>query len=358
MDRIKFGIIGGGWRGRFSLRIAEAVPEKFEVVGLVDPNAEIAEEVSGKWGIRTFTTLDQMLSTAKPEFILTAIPRNENPSVMDELALREIPILTEVPPAPDMEGLLRAYDSLKQKKAKVQVAEQYIFQPEQAARLSVAASGKMGPITQAQISVGHGYHGISVMRRFLGIKFKNANIQALKFCYRVVGGFTREGPREKEELLQTEQQFVWFDFGDRLGLIDFDTEQYMSRFLSDRVLIRGERGEIVNNDIVFLKDFRTPIKAEFLRHSTGIGANLQGNFLEGIQLGQEWVYVNPFAPAAFSDEEIAVGTSLLKMGQYVREGVEFYSLAEACQDHYLNLLALKALAEGKPAQSQTQPWAQ
>ena len=358
MDRIKFGIIGGGWRGRFSLRIAAAVPEKLEVVGLADPNAQIAKEVADKWGISTFTSLDQMLNKTRPEFVLTAIPRDANPSVMDELALREIPILTEVPPATDIEGLLRSYSSLRQKNAKVQVAEQYIFQPEQAARLAVAASGKMGPVTQAQVSVGHGYHGISVMRRFLGITFENVNIQALKFCYRLVGGFTREGPREKEELIETEQQFLWFDFGDRLGLIDFDTEQYMSRFLNDRVLVRGERGEITNNDIVFLKDFRTSIKAQFVRHSTGIGANLQGNFLEGIQVGEEWVYANPFAPAALSDEEIAVGTSLLKMGQYVRKGVEFYSLAEACQDHYLNLLALKALADGQPVQSQTQPWAQ
>ena len=357
MDRIKFGIIGGGWRGRFSLRIAAAVPEKLEVVGLVDPNARIADEVAGKWGIRTFTSLDEMLRDGKPAFVLTAVPPKVNPSVMDELASREVPILTEVPPAWDMEGLLRAYDSLKHKNAKVQVAEQYIFQPEQAARLSVAASGKLGPVTHAQISVGHGYHGISVMRHFLGIKFENATIWALKFSYRVVGGFTREGPRDKEEFVQTEQHFLWFDFGDRLGLIDFDTEQYMSRFLSDRVLVRGERGEIVNNDVVFLKDFRTPIKTKLTRHSTGIGANLQGNFLEGIQVGEEWVYANPFAPAALCDEEIAIGTSLLKMGKYVRDGVEFYSLAEACQDHYLNLMALKALPNGQPAQSESQPWA-
>ena len=37
------------------------------------------------------------------------------------------------------------------------------------AQFAVAQSGRLGLITQAQVSAAHGYHGISVIRRFLGV---------------------------------------------------------------------------------------------------------------------------------------------------------------------------------------------
>ena len=57
------------------------------------------------------------------------------------------------------------------------------------------------------------------------------------------------------------------------------------------------------------------------------------------------------------DEEIAVATCLAGMSRYVETGEDVYSLAEACQDHYLNLMAQEALDTGATVQTQSQPWA-
>jgi len=94
-----------------------------------------------------------------------------------------------------------------------------------------------------------------------------------------------------------------------------------------------------------------------LRHSTGGPGNLEGNYLKGIQLGEDMVYANPLAPAALSDDEIAIGDMMLRMAQYVRGNEAApYPLAAACQDHYLGLMCERALKSGAEVRTQTQPW--
>lgn len=118
------------------------------------------------------------------------------------------------------------------------------------------------------------------------------------------------------------------------------------------MLIRGERGEIVNDTVYYLKDFHTPIALDLRRDTTGANGNLEGFYLRGIQAGGEWLYTNPFAPAPLSDDEIAIATCLVRMDEYVRTSREFYPLAEACQDHYLNLLCQQAVREGRDLQAE------
>lgn len=37
-NRIEFGIIGGGWRAEFFLRIAKMLPERFNITGIMVRN--------------------------------------------------------------------------------------------------------------------------------------------------------------------------------------------------------------------------------------------------------------------------------------------------------------------------------
>src|SRR4029453_2979572 len=86
----------------------------------------------------------------------------------------------------------------------------------------------------------------------------------------------------------------------------------------------------------------------FQRHIAGANGNLEGHHLKGIQLGEQWIYLNPTAPAQLADEEIAMADVLQGMGEYVRGGPEVYPLAEAMQDHYLGLLIREACETGEP----------
>ena len=57
------------------------------------------------------------------------------------------------------------------------------------------------------------------------------------------------------------------------------------------------------------------------------------------------------------DDEIAVGTCMLKMAEHINGGEPFYPLEEACQDHYLSLCIQQAQKENQPIKVETPPWA-
>ena len=129
---------------------------------------------------------------SKPDFVVTSVSWAANPGVLKLLASLEVPALSETPPAASVEEM-NELCLLVKGGAKIQVAEQYFLQPHHAARLAFARSGKIGRVTQAQVSIAHGYHGISLIRRFLGIGFDNAKITAAVFKSPIVKGPGSDG---------------------------------------------------------------------------------------------------------------------------------------------------------------------
>ena len=123
------------------------------------------------------------------------------------------------------------------------------------------------------------------------------------------------------------------------------------------MMVRGDRGELIDERVIYLQDYRTPIQLDFERRNAGERGNLEGYYFKGIQLGSEWVYHNPLAPAALDDEDIAIGQCMLKMADYVGGADPFYSLAEACQDNYLDLMMAQSLKQGIPISTSKQMWA-
>lgn len=357
MSRTQFSIIGAGWRTEFFLRIAQALPEQFEVQGVLVRDPAKATAFSARWGVPTYGTVDGLLQAAKGSFVVVSVPAKVNPLILRELAERRVAALSETPPAVDVAAMAALHD-LTRKGARIQVAEQYAFQPLHAARIALAHSGKLGRITQAQVSIAHGYHGISLMRKLLGVRFEDATITARRFEMPVVDGPDRGGPPSQEKVVTASQDIAWLDFGDRLGIFDFTGHQYFSLFLSPRMLVRGERGEINNETVRYLKDCRTFVHLPLVRQNAGENGNLEGYYLKGILAGEGWAYENPFAPGRLTDDEIAVATCLKRMEAYTAGGPEFYSLPEACQDRYLDLMIAKAIETGERIATQTQPWAQ
>ena len=357
MSRIRFGLVGAGWRAEFYLRIAAAAPEFFEMPAVVVRNPEKAKAFAEQWQSPVFATTDEMLAGGDLHFVVTSVPWAPNPGIVKELVRRGVPVLSETPPAPDLEGLVDLWNFVQASDGRVSVAEQYFLQPRFAAIRQVIDAGLIGAVSQAQISAAHGYHGMSLMRKILGIGCEDATICARSFSAPLVQGPGRAGPPEAERIEASTQTFFWLDFEGRLGLMDFSGDQYFNWVRNNRVLIRGERGEIVDDSVAFLKDFRTPLYFDLVRHEAGQAGNLEGNYLKGIQLGENMVYTNPLAPAPLSDDEIAIGDLLLRMAEYVEGGETPYPFAEACQDHYLSLVCEQALRTGEEVKTETQPWA-
>jgi hypothetical protein len=351
-----FAIVGVGWRADFFLRIARALPERFRVVGMVARNADKGKAIEAEWGVPTFRDIDGLLRAGKPEFAIVSVPQPAAPGVIQELAGRGVAILTETPPAPTLQGLLDLW-RLVEGGAQIQVAEQYIFQPHHAARLAILRSGLLGDPSYAHVSACHGYHGTSLIRHFLNIGFENATISARAFEDDLVAGPNRSGPPAEEKVIRSRQVIAQLDFGAKLGVYDFAGDQYFSWVRARSVLIRGERGEIRNDEVRTLKDFATPVFFPLLRQDKGHDGNHEGYWHKGILAGSDWVYRNPFPGAPLTDDEIAVAVALAGMGETVRSGKPVYSFAEAAQDQYLSLCIDEAVKSGASVTTATQDWA-
>ena len=250
-----FGIIGGGWRAEFFLRIARELPEQFPLAGIVIRNPEKSAAFKAKWpSVAVFGSWQSLVAQTAPGFVITSVGWAANPPLLAELAEAGVAVLSETPVSPSLEDLGKAF-ALVQAGARIQVAEQYLFQPLHAARLALLRSGKVGAVCEADVSIAHGYHGLSLLREYLGLGLELPNrITARNFTSCIVVGPGRNGPPAEEKIQDTTRTLAQLDFAGKLGVFDFVGDQYFSWIRSPRLLVRGERGEINGTEVRLLQD--------------------------------------------------------------------------------------------------------
>ena len=356
IEKFEFAVVGAGWRTEFFLDVAAALPW-MSVCGVVARREERALEIESRWRVPCYGTIEALLDASSPSFVIASVSASAMSGVCRQLGERDVPVLAETPPAISVDELVRLWEFCEETGARIQVAEQYWAQPLHAARQAIVDRGVLGRINQVHYSVCHGYHAMSLIRRALGIRGEPARIGGKAFRGAVVAGPDRSGPPMREALIEAETEYAWLDFGGRLGLYEFCLPQYRSWIRSQRVCIRGERGEIVDERVTYLRDEVTPLTARLERHEAGRNGNLEGMYLKGIQFLDDWIYYNPTVPARLSDEEIAVAQCLTDMQRFVQSGRSFYSLAEASQDQYLALACADAIRSGRNVVTEVQPWA-
>lgn len=101
--------------------------------------------------------------------------------------------MCETPPGETMEALEELWEQSNKYNAKVQIAEQYFAQPLYAAWLKVIQDGKLGEVSNMNLSSLHGYHGVSIIRKFLNAGYENCIIHGKRFSFRVTETYGREG---------------------------------------------------------------------------------------------------------------------------------------------------------------------
>ncbi len=61
MGKIRYGVIGSGWRAEFYIRIAKAVPDKFEITAVLIRDKEKGRAFSEKFGVAVVNSLDELM---------------------------------------------------------------------------------------------------------------------------------------------------------------------------------------------------------------------------------------------------------------------------------------------------------
>ena len=165
MAKLRFIVVGSGWRSLFYWRIAQALPERFELCAMLCRTEEKAEKMHREYGVPVSTSAEQCIAL-HPDLVVVAVNKASIAAVSTEWLARGFAVLCETPAALE-EDALRALWQLHQQGAKLQVAEQYWLYPTLAKRLAAVRSGALGTPQFARLSVAHGYHAVSLARQFL-----------------------------------------------------------------------------------------------------------------------------------------------------------------------------------------------
>ncbi|HET9186737.1 MAG TPA: Gfo/Idh/MocA family oxidoreductase [Acidothermaceae bacterium] len=353
-----FGVVGGGWRTEFFLRLATMAPEHFSVSGVVTRSAEKGAAIEAAWGVPTFRSSSELVRASSPEFVIPAVSWDAAPQAVKDLVALEIPVLVETPPAPDLDGLRDLWSAVGAS-GLVQVAEQYLLMPMHAARLALLREGVIGEVTSVQISSTHLYHATSMMRGMLDVGFAPATVSAQVFTAPLVDPLGKDGWTDDSKLHDAATTIATIDFGaGRTGLYDFTDNQWWNPLRARRIVIRGSRGEIVDDAVVRLVDARTPVSSVLTRRRLGVDLNLEGSDVEHISFDGRVVWRNAYLGSRFSEDDLAVTALLSQMALWCRgEGPAPYPLAEGCQDHLLGLAIGESARTGAPVTTSVEAWA-
>jgi predicted dehydrogenase len=307
--------------------------------------------------VAAFGGVAECVREARPDFLVTAVPRAAGPGIIAEAVALGVPVLAETPPAGDLAGLRALWDAAGGP-GLVQVAEQYLLMPSHVARLEAVRSGIIGTATQVQVSSTQQYHAVSLIRGLLGAGHAPARVRAVRTVAPLVDPLGRAGWTDDPWPRPATTTIATLDFGDgRSGVYDFTTGQTRNLLRFRRLLVRGTHGELCDDEIVHLPAARTIARTPLVRRQSGHDLDLNGFDTETITLGERVLFRNPYVGLRFNDDEIATASLLDATAAWVRgAGPPPYPLAEGAQDQLLALAIEEAADTGREVTTGTEPW--
>ena len=136
---------------------------------------------------------------------------------------------------------------------------------------------------------------MSLLYEYLGVAnddWPEISVSAHRLSAPVVRGPDRRGPPGQEERVTSERVIAVIMVGNKAGIYDFDAEQYFSEIRSQHVTVRGERGELHNDEVTYLP-VGTAWRARrdhLVRVQGGQYGDLGPLGLRGIRLGDKAIF--------------------------------------------------------------------
>ncbi len=322
--RIRFAVVGSGWRALYYVRIAKALPEIFELTAMVCRKPEKALKLSEEYGIRTTCSAEECMDT-RPDFVAVAVTKAAIADVSAEWMERGFPVLSETPAfrTADQEKRLRELVSLGGKHT---TAEQYTKYPTVSALLKVLDTGIIGERDYCMVSFAHEYHGASLIRAFLGLKpdvSYTADSRTFEFPTAETLSRYEKFTDGRISLKKRTLAILSFENG-KAALYDFDGEQYRSPIRSSMIKIQGRRGEFTGDSFSCLDDRNEPkeeslvIKSRLVQRDTENPNFRRIREITEITFRGRKVYSPPFGLCGLSEDETAMARVLYETGLYAK----------------------------------------
>ncbi len=336
---LSYIIVGSGYRSEYFARIAKACPDLFRAMYLCR-SAEKAALMKARTGLDAATSVEECLAF-RPDFAVVAVDGGHIADVAEEWIERGVPVVAETPVGDTPEKLRRLWQ-LGRQGAKIVCCEQYHRQPLLMAGLDAVRQGLIGEPTSLYISLLHTYHAASVIRRALDIPPEEPyTLRAFTAVSPVTETDSRYGAILDGRIAQEKRDTALITFASgKQAIYDFCSVQYRSYIRTRHLTVRGTRGEWSDTLVLHLDGDNRPQRTFLLPEIPEKYRILDSQALRDRR--RNWQA--ELAPDTVQDE-FAIASILLDMGEYLAGGPSPYPLKEALADAHFSLLMKKALEQ-------------
>ncbi len=240
---MRVAIIGTAKRSSYLYGpLVNALREKVELVSIWGRSTDSARHLGESLHVPWYTDLDQLIRETTPDIGIVSVAYDANGQVGLLAVEHGLHVLLETPIAHKLNEADTIIAAASKQGLKIEVAEQFHRRPMEQIKLKLLESGLFGKAhTAFNDFAGHGYHGVSVMRSYLGFDAKPVQVTGTVRKYNLMPHWSRladtRGPREETQ----EHGIIEFE-GGQVGIFHWTDVGYdsalrwwrSSRFLAEK----------------------------------------------------------------------------------------------------------------------------
>jgi predicted dehydrogenase len=341
------------------------MPDEVELVSVWGRSTESARRLGLSLGVPWYTNLERLVRETAPVIGIVSVAYNANGEVGLMAADAGLHTLLETPIAHHLGEADAIISAAQARGLKIEIAEQFHRRPLEQIKLKLLASGLFGAVhTSFSDFAGHGYHGISVMRSYLGFNARPVQVVGSVHQYPLGAHWSRLGGTHGERTETQEHALIEFE-GGQLGVFHWTDVGYdcpLRWWRSSRFL--AEKGMGITVGVGLDVDERLSLLAPGGEAPRFITLERRWERVDGGALvamvahtGDSEIPVvtweNPFVPKVqghgpqWHDDEIGVAGCLLSLVKAVRTGEEpSYGPHQGRLDQELILAIQRSAEEG------------
>ncbi|MFN8529707.1 MAG: Gfo/Idh/MocA family oxidoreductase [Anaerolineae bacterium] len=365
-QRVRVALIGTSPRAVYMFGpVLRGLAGDVEIVSVWGRSEGSAKRVGEALGVPWYLDIEKLKRETAPEIGIVNVSYGANGQVGLMAVEAGLHVLLETPIAHDLKEADAILTAAAERNRKVEVAEQFHRRPLEQIKLKLIESGLFGRVHSSFSDfAGHGYHGISVMRSYLGFDAQPVRVSGAVQQYPLAPHWARLADKRDARTETQEHGIIEFSSG-QIGIFHWTDVGYdsplrwwrSSRFLAEKGMgITISRGLEVQEWLTLLTpDGEAPAFITLERR----WERVDGGRLEAIiaHTGDPALplvrWDNPFRlpnsgyEPQWHDDEIGVAGCIMSLVNAVRSGGEpTYGGHQARLDQALILAIRQSAAEG------------
>jgi predicted dehydrogenase len=319
--RIRFAIVGTGKRSDYLYApLLNILEEDLEFVGVWGRSESKARALGEKYHVPWFTDLDHLQHALEPEAVIVSVANAANGEVGRQVVELGLHALLETPIASSLSDADAIIREAAARNLKVEVAEQYYRRPIERLKRKLIEAGVFGRILVAcNDFMGHGYHGMSLIRSYVGFDEPVISVNAVSAMFSVAPHYSWISQTTGERNEEWQQATLHFANG-ALGFFNWSSLAYDSALRWQRSTGFFAEGGMARDDrlTTLTPDGKDPQPIGIRRFFHNVGG--METLTELVALtSPEIVWRNPFRAYYMDDEMIAVADCLMSLVNAIRE---------------------------------------